>query len=278
MGGALDVLAGAFRFTTGQLAKARPRDVAIRVGTATIAAFIGAGGYGAKVEATLDRRAALEGADAVLCTILSGGVHVWRYDVEIPKQFGVDINVGDTVLVDSGLIRLEVLEKQDAHIRCRVLIPGQLTSRRHINLPGVKINLPSFTEKDRADTMVGIEEGIDFVALSFVREAKDIEQLREFLRDHKSAAHIIAKIEDQLAVKNLEEIIAAADGLMILDYDAIQDHRGISRRNQFAVIAEVRDVEDDVVGLPLARGAARVGQRRVLSVNRARRTVGVGQI
>ena len=126
-----------------------------------------------------------------------------------------DINIGDTVLVDSGLIRLEVLEKQDAHIRCRVLIPGQLTSRRHINLPGVKINLPSFTEKDRADTLVGIEEGIDFVALSFVREAKDIEQLREFLRDHKSPAHIIAKIEDQSAIENLKEIVQTCDALMV---------------------------------------------------------------
>jgi len=126
-----------------------------------------------------------------------------------------DINIGDTVLVDSGLIRLEVLEKQDAHIRCRVLVPGQLTSRRHINLPGVKINLPSFTEKDRADAMVGIEEGIDFVALSFVREAKDIEQLREFLRENKSSAHIIAKIEDQSAIANLKEIVETCDALMV---------------------------------------------------------------
>jgi pyruvate kinase len=126
-----------------------------------------------------------------------------------------DINVGDTVLVDSGLIRLEVLEKQDAHIRCRVLIPGQLTSRRHINLPGVKINLPSFTEKDRADTMVGIEEAIDFVALSFVREAKDIEQLRDFLRSYNSKAQIIAKIEDQSAIENLKEIVQACDALMV---------------------------------------------------------------
>ena len=82
-----------------------------------------------------------------------------------------DIHVGDTVLVDSGLIRLEVLEKHAAHIRCRVLIPGELKSRRHINLPGVHVNLPSFTEKDKGDTKVGIEEGIDFIALSFVREA-----------------------------------------------------------------------------------------------------------
>jgi pyruvate kinase len=131
------------------------------------------------------------------------------------KDLVNDIKVGDTVLVDNGLIRLEVLEKQDAHIRCRVLIPGQLTSRRHINLPGVKINLPSFTEKDRADTLVGIEEGIDFVALSFVREAKDIDILREFLREHNSKAQIIAKIEDQSAIENLKEIVQTCDALMV---------------------------------------------------------------
>ncbi|MBI2515594.1 MAG: pyruvate kinase [Opitutae bacterium] len=126
-----------------------------------------------------------------------------------------DIKVGDTVLVDNGLIRLEVLEKRDTHIRCRVLTPGQLTSRRHINLPGVHVNLPSFTEKDRGDTHVGIEEGIDFVALSFVREANDILQLRAFLKEHHSRARIVAKIEDQSAIDNLDEIIRATDVLMV---------------------------------------------------------------
>ncbi|MDP2138261.1 MAG: pyruvate kinase [Candidatus Didemnitutus sp.] len=126
-----------------------------------------------------------------------------------------DIRIGDTVLVDSGLIRLEVLEKNDAHIRCRVLTPGQLTSRRHINLPGVHVNLPSFTEKDRGDTLVGIAEGIDFVALSFVREATDIVNLRGFLKEHGSRARIVAKIEDQSAINNLDEIIRATDVLMI---------------------------------------------------------------
>ncbi len=126
-----------------------------------------------------------------------------------------DIKVGDTVLVDNGLIQLEVLEKKDAHIRCRVLTPGELKSRRHINLPGVKVNLPAFTEKDRADTLVGIEEGIDFVALSFVREGADIHALREFLSTHKSPARIIAKIEDQSAIANLEEIVRATDSLMV---------------------------------------------------------------
>ncbi len=126
-----------------------------------------------------------------------------------------DISVGDIVLVDSGLMRFEVLAKDKNHIRCKVLTPGALSSRRHINLPGVKVNLPSFTEKDRLDTLVGIEEGIDFVALSFVREAKDIVQLREFLANNKSQAKIIAKIEDQTAIANLEEIIQATDSLMV---------------------------------------------------------------
>jgi pyruvate kinase len=126
-----------------------------------------------------------------------------------------DIKVGDTVLVDNGLIRLEVLEKQDAHIRCRVLVAGQLSSRRHINLPGVKVNLPAFTEKDRADSLVGLEAGIDFLALSFVREAADVVQLREFLLGQKSKVKIIAKIEDQSGISNLDEIVRAADGLMV---------------------------------------------------------------
>lgn len=126
-----------------------------------------------------------------------------------------DIRVGDTVLVDNGLIRLEVLEKNEARIRCRVLTPGELKSRRHINLPGVHVNLPSFTEKDRGDTLVGLEEGIDFVALSFVREAADIHQLRTFLQERGSRARIVAKIEDQSAIDNLDEIIRATDVLMV---------------------------------------------------------------
>ena len=96
-----------------------------------------------------------------------------------------------------------------------MLIPGELKSKRHINLPGVKVNLPSFTEKDRVDTLVAIEEGIDFIALSFVREAKDIEGLREFLHANKSKAQIIAKIEDQSAIENLEEIVKITDALMV---------------------------------------------------------------
>ena len=126
-----------------------------------------------------------------------------------------DIKIGDTVLVDNGLIRLEVLEKNAARIRCKVLTAGELKSRRHINLPGIKVNLPSFTEKDHADTLVGLAEGIDFIALSFVRTAVDVENLRDFLRKQKSRVKIIAKIEDQSAIAHLDEIVQACDALMV---------------------------------------------------------------
>ncbi len=158
-----------------------------------------------------------------------------------------DISVGSIVLVDNGLLRLEVLEKSDAHIRCRVLIAGQLSSRRHINLPGVKVNLPAFTEKDRADTLVGLAEGIDFVALSFVREAKDVLQLREFLTAQKSTVRIIAKIEDQSAIANLDEIVAACDALMVARGDLgiecpFEELPVIQRRAVRACLAQGRPV------------------------------------
>jgi pyruvate kinase len=131
------------------------------------------------------------------------------------RDFPRDVAVGKTVLVDSGLIRLEVLETHPSRVRCRVTVPGKLTSRRHLNLPGAKVNLPAVTQKDRNDIEVGIAEGVDFFALSFVREANDIDMLRRFLSEHKSTARIIAKIEDQSAIANLDEIITAADGLMV---------------------------------------------------------------
>ncbi|MDQ8183762.1 pyruvate kinase [Pelagicoccus sp. SDUM812005] len=127
-----------------------------------------------------------------------------------------DVEVGSIVLVDNGLIRLEVLEKINARIRCKVTIPGELTSRRHINLPGVKVNLPALTEKDRGDTRVGIEEGVDFYALSFVRESSDLQLLRDFLDENGAhRALIIAKIEDQSAITNLDSIVRDCDGLMV---------------------------------------------------------------
>ncbi len=144
----------------------------------------------------------------------TGDDGIRRVDVNYPG-FSQDIELGDTVLVDSGLIRLKVLEINGQHVRCRVLIPGPMGNRRHINLPGVRVKLPALTKKDQGDVDVGIEKEIDFFALSFVREAKDLEEFHEYLEDHGSKAKIIAKIEDQQAISNLEDIVKASDGLMV---------------------------------------------------------------
>lgn len=143
-----------------------------------------------------------------------GNDGVRRVDVNYPG-FCRDINEGDTILVDSGLIRLRVLRVQGTRVRCEVLIPGPMGNRRHINLPGVRVNLPALTKKDQGDVDVGIEREIEFFALSFVREPKDLVEFHTYLEDHGSKAKIIAKIEDQQAITNLEGIIKASDGLMV---------------------------------------------------------------
>jgi len=139
---------------------------------------------------------------------------VHSVDVNYPGLIN-DISVGDTVLVDNGVIHLKVLSKTDPHIRCQVLTPGLLGSRRHINLPGVKVNLPPLTEKDLADIEVGASVGVDYVALSFCREAKDILELKRVLGEHNSLARTVAKIEDQHAVSVINEIIEASDCIMV---------------------------------------------------------------
>jgi len=126
-----------------------------------------------------------------------------------------DISVGDVVLVDNGVMHMKVLAKNSNRIRCEVLTAGTLGSRRHINLPGVKVNLPPLTEKDLADIEIGVQVGVDFVALSFCREAADILELKRLLRERGSSAHTVAKIEDQHAVKYVNDIIRASDAVMI---------------------------------------------------------------
>jgi pyruvate kinase len=137
------------------------------------------------------------------------GVHV-NY-----PNLPTDVNVGAIVLVDSGLIRLQVLEIDATHVRCRVMTPGKLGSRRHINLPGVNVSLPSLTEKDEQDIRDGVAVGIDFVALSFVRRGEDIQTLRTLLNSLGSRALIVAKIEDQTGLRNLKAIVSSADAVMV---------------------------------------------------------------
>jgi pyruvate kinase len=126
-----------------------------------------------------------------------------------------DVKDGATILVDNGLLRLTIIKNTGTRLRCVVEIGGTLGSRRHINLPGVRVNLPSLTEKDYADTLLGIDTGVDFFAQSFVRRPEDVGLLRDFLVKHGSRARITAKIEDQESITNLDEIVEACDSLMV---------------------------------------------------------------
>lgn len=126
-----------------------------------------------------------------------------------------DVALGTTILLDSGLLRLSVVELDATHVRCRVLTPGKLGSRRHINLPGIEVSLPALTEKDEQDVRAGVSAGLDFVALSFVRKSEDVLRLRKLLDDLGSKARIISKIEDQSGIKNLKAIVQESDAIMV---------------------------------------------------------------
>jgi pyruvate kinase len=139
-----------------------------------------------------------------------------KYSVDVNYDGLVnDISVDDVVLVDNGVMRLLVLEKKRNRIRCKVLTPGVLGSRRHINLPGVRVNLPPLTEKDLADVTLGVEMKVDFVALSFARKRSDLQALRRVLKKGGSSARVVAKIEDQSAVRHIGQMIEASDVVMI---------------------------------------------------------------
>lgn len=125
------------------------------------------------------------------------------------------VDVGRIVTLDNGLINFRVLEKSANHLTCEVVDGGTLGSRKHVNLPGVRINLPAITDKDRRDISFGVENDVDFIALSFVRKPDDVLELREFLGSKQNTIRIIAKIEDQEGVSNIHEIAKLADGVMV---------------------------------------------------------------
>ncbi|MGB2041223.1 MAG: pyruvate kinase [Porticoccaceae bacterium] len=126
-----------------------------------------------------------------------------------------DVDVGDTITVDNGLINLQVLSKEERVMQVKVIDGGLLKSKRHVNLPGIRVNLPAITDKDRRDIAFGMEQGVDFIALSFVRQADDVHELRELLGDKADQIKVVAKLEDQEAITNMVEIIDAADGIMV---------------------------------------------------------------
>lgn len=130
-------------------------------------------------------------------------------------DFVNDLSVDGTVLFDDGDLELRVIEKTADYLLCEVQNEATLGSRKSVNVPGVRINLPSLTEKDRNNILYAIEKDIDFIAHSFVRNRQDVLDIREILDAHNSDIRIIAKIENQEGVDNIDEILEVADGVMV---------------------------------------------------------------
>ena len=127
-----------------------------------------------------------------------------------------EVEAGCTILIDDGLVGLTVLEIKGQDILCRIESGGTLSNNKSINIPGTSIHLPALTEKDKADIRFGVENDFDYIAASFVRKASDVEEIRRVLHEcGGDSVHIIAKIENQEGVDNLDEIIAAADAIMV---------------------------------------------------------------
>ncbi|MFT9848310.1 pyruvate kinase [Aneurinibacillus sp. REN35] len=126
-----------------------------------------------------------------------------------------DVQPGCTILIDDGLIGLEVEKVEGTEIYCHIRNGGTLKDRKGVNVPGVQIGLPGITEKDASDIEFGIRQGIDMIAASFVRKAEDVLEIREILERHHADIHIISKIENHEGVNNAADILAVSDGLMV---------------------------------------------------------------
>jgi pyruvate kinase len=130
-------------------------------------------------------------------------------------NFVCDLSVGAHVLIDDGDLDLVVTDKDENALYCEVCNDATLGNRKSVNVPGVRINLPSLTEKDRNNILYAIEKEIDFIAHSFVRNKQDVLDIRAILDEHHSDIKIIAKIENQEGVDNIDEILEVADGVMV---------------------------------------------------------------
>ena len=132
-----------------------------------------------------------------------------------PAVIGEVLRAGNDVLIDDGLVRLRVEEVEDGRARCAVVVGGVISSHKGVNLPGVALPIPSLTPKDRSDLELALELEVDYVALSFVRKAEDVRELRQLIERTGSHAEVIAKIEKSEAVDVLDEILAATDAIMV---------------------------------------------------------------
>lgn len=127
-----------------------------------------------------------------------------------------DVEAGTRILIDDGLVEMEVIEVKGKQIICQVKNGGKISDRKGVNVPNVSLSMPFLSEKDKNDLLFGIKNDVDFIAASFVRRADDVNKMRKFLNDHGGYdIHIIAKIENREGVENIQEILEAAQGVMI---------------------------------------------------------------
>tara|TARA_R110000850_G_scaffold207995_4_gene334075 strand:- start:2465 stop:3871 length:1407 start_codon:yes stop_codon:yes gene_type:complete len=163
-----------------------------------------------------------------------------------------DVSVDDVMLVDNGEIHFRINRIDEGRLMCEVLTNGLMGSRRHINLPGIRVNLPALTNKDLMDIDLAAELQVDFIAISFVRDAGHVRYLREKLEEKDCSARIVSKIEDQEAVKNLSEIIVESAAVMVARGDL-----GI----------EVHIEELPVIQRNIVREAARIGRKVIVATH-----------
>ena len=131
------------------------------------------------------------------------------------KDLPHDVHEGGTIMLDDGLIMLRIEKVTDTDITCTVLNSGKIKTKKGVNVPGVHLSMPYLSQKDREDIIFGIQNGFDFIAASFVRTAQDVYDIRNLLNEYDSNIRIIAKIENQEGIDNIDEILTVADGIMV---------------------------------------------------------------
>ena len=131
------------------------------------------------------------------------------------KDLPQDVAPGGTIMLDDGLIKLQIQTVNDTDIVCTVLNSGKIKNKKGVNVPGVHLSMPYMSQRDRDDIIFGIEQGFDFIAASFVRTAQDVYEIRNLLNEYDSNIRIIAKIENREGVNNIDSILAAADAVMV---------------------------------------------------------------
>ena len=131
------------------------------------------------------------------------------------KDLPQDVQPGGTIMLDDGLIKLQIITVNDTDIVCKVLNNGKIKNKKGVNVPGVHLSMPYMSQRDRDDIIFGAQQGFDFIAASFVRTAQDVYDIRNLLNQYDSNIRIIAKIENREGVNNIDSILAAADAVMV---------------------------------------------------------------